>query len=148
MKRLMTRRCLALYFISLATLTVAQPGSAHADGLKLCNATSSRIGVAIGYQDQRGAATEGWWNIGAQTCETLLKNPPPSRYIYVHAIDYERGGEWAGDLNMCVGERSFLIREINNCEERGYQTAKFYEVDTGDANEWTIRLSDPEKTEK
>ncbi|MEM9354923.1 MAG: DUF1036 domain-containing protein, partial [Pseudomonadota bacterium] len=42
---------------------------AHAE-LKLCNATPSRVGVAIGYQDSRGWATEGWWNISAQTCES------------------------------------------------------------------------------
>ncbi len=69
--------------------------AAHAD-LKLCNATSSRVGVAIGYQDTTGWATEGWWNIASQTCETLLKGALPSRFVYVHAVDYDRGGEWVG----------------------------------------------------
>ena len=69
--------------------------SAHAD-LKLCNSTSSRVGVAIGYQDTTGWATEGWWNIASQTCETLLKGALPSRFVYVHAVDYDRGGEWGG----------------------------------------------------
>lgn len=74
----------------------AIPGSsAHAD-LKLCNSTSSRVGVAVGYQDATGWATEGWWNIASQTCETLLKGAVPSRFIYVHALDYDRGGEWVG----------------------------------------------------
>ena len=76
--------------------------SARAD-LKLCNATSSRLGVAIGYQDQKGWATEGWWNIPAQTCETLLK-AMPSRFIYVHAVDYDRGGEWGGTNFMCTSD--------------------------------------------
>jgi len=113
-------------------------------GLKFCNATSSRVGVAIGYQDQSGPATEGWWNISAQTCENLLKSSPPSRYLYVYAVDYERGGEWAGELAMCISDESFLIRDINNCEERGYKSVKFHEVDTGNAKDWTIRLTDPE----
>ena len=119
---------------------------AHAE-LKLCNSTSSRIGVAIGYQDTRGWATEGWWNVGAQSCESLLKGAMPSRYIYVYAIDYERGGAWTGKHEMCVGKRSFTIRDVKDCAERGFGTAKFYEVDTGSATDWTIRLSDPEKTE-
>ncbi|HWB45113.1 MAG TPA: DUF1036 domain-containing protein, partial [Hyphomicrobiaceae bacterium] len=57
---------------------------AHAD-LKLCNTTSSRVGVAIGYQDAKGWTTEGWWNIAAQTCETLYKGSLSSRYWYIHA---------------------------------------------------------------
>ena len=72
----------ALSFILFSSL-------AHAD-LKLCNATSSRVGVAIGYQDKSGWATEGWWNIASQTCETLLKGALPSRFVYVHAVDYDR----------------------------------------------------------
>lgn len=128
--------------ITVLLVTLSWPALAE---LKLCNATSSRVGVAIGYEDQLGPATEGWWNISAQTCESLLKSPPPGRYIYVHAIDYERGGEWSGNLAMCVDDNEFFIRDIKNCEERGYRAANFYEVDTGDAGSWTIRLSDAEK---
>jgi uncharacterized membrane protein len=116
---------------------------AHAD-LKLCNATSSRVGVAIGYQDKSGWATEGWWNIPSRTCETLLKGALPSRYVYVHAVDYDRGGEWGGKNNMCTTEKSFTIRGVQDCTKRGYKRTGFFEVDTGEAKEWTIRLTDPE----
>ncbi|MEX1060395.1 MAG: DUF1036 domain-containing protein, partial [Methyloceanibacter sp.] len=58
----------SLALILLAAL-VATP--AYAD-LKLCNTTASRVGVAIGYKDAEGWATEGWWNIASHTCETLL----------------------------------------------------------------------------
>ncbi len=116
--------------------------------LKLCNSTASRVGVAIGYQDKEGWATEGWWNIASQTCETLLKGPVPSRFIYVHAVDYDRGGEWAGKNDMCTGEKSFTIRGVQDCPARGYKSTGFFEVDTGDAKEWTIRLTDPEPAKK
>jgi uncharacterized membrane protein len=122
-------------------------GPAAAD-LKLCNSTASRVGVAIGYQDKEGWATEGWWNIASQTCETLLKGPVPSRFIYVHAVDYDRGGEWAGKNDMCTGEKSFTIRGVQDCPSRGYKSTGFFEVDTGDAKEWTIRLTDPEPAKK
>lgn len=138
-------RQLTAGLLILATLT-AVATAARAE-LKLCNSTSSRIGVAIGYQDTRGWMTEGWWNIGARSCESLLKGAMPSRYIYVYAIDYERGGAWTGKHEMCVGKRSFAIRDVKDCTGRGFDTAKFYEVDTGSATNWTIRLSDPEKTE-
>ena len=127
----------------LVGATVGAPRYAHAD-LKLCNATPSRIGVAIGYQKQKGWATEGWWNISAKTCETLLKGKVPSRFIYVYAIDYERGGEWAGSTMMCTAEKSFAITGVDNCQQRGFQRSGFYEVDTGDQEEWTIRLTDPQ----
>lgn len=126
-------------FLGVTTATT----SAHAD-LALCNATSSRVGVAIGYQDSKGWVTEGWWTIGSQSCETLLKGALPSRYLYVHAVDYDRGGEWIGTNYMCTAAKSFAIRGVQNCPKRGYKRTGFYEVDTGQAQEWTIRLSDPE----
>lgn len=114
--------------------------------LKLCNATPGRIGVAIGYQDRKGWATEGWWNIPSQTCESLLKGTLPSRFLYVHAVDYERGGEWSGKHYMCTKDNSFTIRETKSCEERGFSRKGFYEIDTGTSQSWTIRLADPEET--
>ena len=122
------------------------PSFAWAD-LKLCNATPGRVGVALGYQDKKGWATEGWWNIPAQTCENLLKGTLPSRYLYVHAVDYERGGVWAGAHQMCTKDSTFIIRDTKNCDERGYSKKGFYEIDTGTSQSWTIRLADPDKSE-
>jgi len=126
-----------------APMLVLSAAAAHAD-LKLCNSTSSRVGVAVGYRDQTGWATEGWWNIASQTCETLLKGAVPSRFIYVHALDYDRGGEWAGENFMCTDDKSFAIRGVSDCLKRGYNRTGFFEVDTGASQEWTIRLTDPE----
>lgn len=137
-KRALSRAAAAM----LAATTLAAPALAD---LKMCNATTSRVGVAIGYQDSKGWATEGWWNIAAQTCETLLKGPVPSRYIYVHAVDYDRGGEWAGSNFMCSADKSFAIRGVQECKKRGYKRTGFFEVDTGEAKEWTIRLTDPDE---
>jgi uncharacterized membrane protein len=115
---------------------------ARAD-LKLCNATSSRIGVAIGYEDPKGWATEGWWNIASQTCETLLKGRLGSRFYYVHAVDYDRGGEWGGTNMMCTADKAFTIRGVQDCPKRGFKQTGFFEVDTKDSRDWTIRLTDP-----
>jgi len=128
----------AAFLLAAATAPVA-----HAD-LKLCNSTASRIGISIGYQDANGWATEGWWNLASQTCETLLKGAVPSRFIYVHAVDYDRGGEWAGSNFMCTADKSFAIRGVQDCPKRGYKPTGFFEVDTGEAQEWTVRLTDPE----
>lgn len=137
----MTPRLAAVLCLGLAALPLlALPALAD---LKLCNSTPSRIGIAIGYQDEKGWATEGWWNIASQSCETLLKGGWPSRFIYVYGIDYDRGGEWSGATFMCTSDTSFWIRDVKDCEKRGNKRTGFFEVDTGQAKDWTIRLTDP-----
>jgi len=126
--------------VFVASLLLTTPANAD---LKLCNTTSSRIGVAIGYQDPTGWTTEGWWNVAAQTCETLYKGALSSRFYYIHAIDYDRGGEWAGKSVMCTVDKSFTIRGVQDCNRRGYKGTGFFEVDTQEAKDWTIRLTDP-----
>jgi len=116
--------------------------AARAD-LKLCNTTGSRIGVAIGYQDVNGWSTEGWWNVASQTCETLFKGSLSNRYWYIHAVDYDRGGEWTGKSQMCTTDKAFTIRGVQDCARRGYKNNGFFEVDTLEAKDWTIRLTDP-----
>lgn len=125
-----------------ASLVSVAADPALAD-LKICNTTSSRIGVAVGYPDPKGWTTEGWWNIASQTCETLLKGTLASRYYYIHAVDYDRGGEWAGSKPMCTAEKTFTIRGEQDCQRRGFKRSGFFEVDTNDAKGWTIRLTEP-----
>lgn len=131
-----------MLFLALLMAGIVTPTLAKAD-LKVCNTTTSRIGIAIGYKDEKGWATEGWWNIPSQSCEVLLKGKLIARYYYVHAVDYDRGGAWAGKSTMCTIDKSFTIRDISNCQQRGYNQTGFFEVDTGNANTWTVRLSDP-----
>ena len=53
----------------------------------------------------------------------------PSRFIYVHALDYDRGGEWAGKNFMCTADRSFAIRV--------YKTVPSTAVSAPDSSRWT-----------
>jgi uncharacterized membrane protein len=131
--------------LALAAFLLAT-GAAHAD-LKLCNTTSSRVGVAIGYADSEGWASEGWWNVAANSCETLLKGPLIARFYYIHAVDYDRGGEWAGASEMCTDDKAFTIRGVEDCVKRGYKPTGFFEVDTGEERDWTVRLTDPGEDE-
>lgn len=109
---------------------------------RLCNNTGSRVGVAIGYKDGDTWVTEGWWNMSARTCETLLRGALAARYYYVYAIDYDRGGEWSGKAYMCTRDKEFTIRGIEDCLARGLDRAGFFEVDTGDQRSWTVQLTD------
>ena len=45
---------------------------------------------------------------------------------------------------MCTADKSFVIRGVQDCKKRGYKRTGFFEVDTGESQEWTIRLTDPQ----
>lgn len=143
MPEVVSRGRLVVAVLLVAAAVTATPALAD---LRICNSTTGRIGVAVGYQDGSGWATEGWWTIAGDTCETLLKGRLGSRFYYVHAIDYDRGGEWAGPTVMCIDDKAFVIRGNADCEKRGHQRAGFMEVDTNDSRDWTIRLGDPPET--
>jgi uncharacterized membrane protein len=132
-----------------ATLTILcmSSGAARAD-LKLCNNTPNRVGVALGYKDAKGWASEGWWNIGPNACETLLKGTLIARYYYIYAVDYDKGGAWGGKAVMCTRDKIFTIRGIKDCKERGYQKTGFFEVDTKEESDWTVSLSGEKTTEQ
>jgi uncharacterized membrane protein len=125
--------------IAAASLLSAAPAQAD---FRLCNNTGSRVGIALGYKDAEGWTTEGWWNVPARTCETLLRGALVARYYYIYAVDYDRGGEWSGHAYMCSREKEFTIRGIGNCLARGYDRTGFFEVDTGEQRSWTVQLTD------
>jgi uncharacterized membrane protein len=127
-------------FVTFAALFISA-GPAAAD-FRLCNNTASRVGIAVGYKDADGWTTEGWWNLPARTCETVLKGNLVARYYYVYAIDYDRGGEWMGQAYMCTRDKEFTIRGIGDCLARGYDRSGFFEVDTGEQRAWTVQLTE------
>jgi uncharacterized membrane protein len=113
--------------VTAAALLTSAP--AFAD-FHLCNKTDSRIGVAIGYKDgDLGWVTEGWWNLAAGSCDTLWKGALAARY-YIHAIDYDRGGEWSGQAFMCTRDKEFTIVGTDDCVARGLERTGFIEIDT------------------
>ena len=112
-------------------------------GLRLCNKTASRVGVAIGYKESGRWVTEGWWNVARDSCETLVAGPLVSRFYYVYAIDYDHGGVWGGKAMMCTRDKMFTIQGIEDCVTRGYERSGFFEVDTGEQKSWTVQLTEP-----
>ncbi|GAB5510279.1 MAG: hypothetical protein Rhims3KO_16800 [Hyphomicrobiales bacterium] len=111
-------------------------------GFRVCNETSSTIGVALGYDARQGWISEGWWNLPSETCETLRSGNLVSRFYYVYAIDYDRGGEWKGRHYMCTHARIFTIRGFEDCAQRGLETTGFFEVDTAGQSSWTVQLTE------
>jgi uncharacterized membrane protein len=139
------RRMTALAALA-ATGATLHAAPAVAD-FRLCNNTTSRVGIAIGYKDKDGWATEGWWNLpGRSGCEILLRGTLASRYYYIYAVDYDRGGEWSGQAFMCTRDKEFIIRGTNDCLARGFDRTGFLEVDTGDSVDWTVQLTESGET--
>jgi uncharacterized membrane protein len=133
-------RLLLLAVVAVLALTLSMR-SAAAD-FRLCNNTASRVGVAVGYKDADGWTTEGWWNLPARSCETLLKGNLIARFYYIYAVDYDHGGEWMGQAFMCTRDKEFTIRGISDCLARGYDRTGFFEVDTGEQRAWTVQLTE------
>jgi uncharacterized membrane protein len=127
----------------LATVLLTSSAAPALADFHLCNNTGSRVGIAIGYKDTDGSwVTEGWWNLSARSCETVLKGTLIARFYYIYAVDYDRGGEWSGQAFMCTREKEFTIRGTEDCLARGYDRTGFFEVDTGDQPSWTVQLTE------
>jgi len=134
-----TRALIPAAIALMGVVGFAQPAAAD---FRLCNNTGSRVGIAIGYKDSDGWTTEGWWNLSARSCETLLRGTLVARFYYIYALDYERGGEWSGQAFMCTRDKEFTIRGIDDCLARGYERTGFFEVDTGEQRSWTVQLTE------
>ena len=130
----------------LATGAFALAPQPAAADFRLCNNTSSRVGIAIGYKENDGWTTEGWWNLSARSCETLLRGALVARYYYIYAVDYDRGGEWSGQAFMCTRDKEFTIRGTGDCLARGFDRTGFFEVDTGEQQTWTVQLTEAGET--
>jgi uncharacterized membrane protein len=122
-------------------LMFASVDEARAD-FRVCNGTQSLVGGAIGYRTAEGWVTEGWWQIPANSCATLIEGQLGSRYYYLYAEDAGGGGRWAGDINMCVADNEFRIVGVEDCFARGFQRVGFKEYDTGRQGSWMVQLSD------
>jgi uncharacterized membrane protein len=127
---------------ALALLAMGLWSTPAAADFRLCNNTSSRVGIALGYKDAEGWTTEGWWNVSSRACETLLRGTLVARYYYIYALDYDRGGEWSGQAFMCSRDKEFTIKGTDNCLARGFDRTGFFEVDTGEQRAWTVQLTE------
>lgn len=115
--------------------------SALAD-LRVCNSTSNPISVSLGYRAERGWQSEGWWIAPPNDCATVYQGDLNSRYYYLFAADDMAGGSWDGGVFMCTQDESFTIFGVEDCLARGYERTGFFEVDTGERQNWTLQLTE------
>lgn len=131
--------------LGIGATLIPTPAAAE---FRLCNRTQSRVGIALGYKDGDAWATEGWWNVAANSCETLLRGDLSARFYYLYAVDYDQGGEWAGKAYMCTREKEFTIKGAEDCLARGFDRTGFFEVDTQEQKSWTVQLTESSQTKQ
>jgi len=128
--------------IALAVLTtclIAWPVQA---GFKVCNKTPHDAKVALGRFDGAAWTSKGWWMIAPKTCQELLTTPLDARFYYLYATD-GGSGSWDGKSVFCVASAdNFEIKGRADCEAHGYDRRGFFEIDTGEARDYTQMLSD------
>jgi uncharacterized membrane protein len=124
---------------ALILLTLALPAEA---ALGVCNKTTHATDVALGFYDGKDWSSQGWWTIPAGACAQLMKETLPARYYYLYAVQHDVGGGWDGEHGFCVRGGQFQIPGHVNCAKRGFDRKGFFQVDTGNAPDWTENLAD------
>ncbi|MFY0681247.1 MAG: DUF1036 domain-containing protein [Thalassovita sp.] len=127
--------------LPLILIAMGWAGAAHAD-LEICNESSVKRSVAIGYQGDDNWVSEGWWNLSPGQCQTVVGGDLAQRYYYYRATadDFEFVGE---DYYFCTRPTEFTIVGDENCEDRGFEESDFREIDTGKtARSYTLTLEE------
>ena len=144
LKHLILVICLSMPFGT--AYSVFAPDTAHAD-FRICNDTESLVGVALGYRQDGKWISEGWLQIQAESCSSLIEGDLGSRFYYVYAEDADRGGQWRGDIFLCTSEREFRIEGVEDCFKRGFIKSGFFEIDTGNRANWMVRLTEQSQSQ-
>ena len=121
----------------VAAMTAAAPQAARAD-MQLCNNSFDVLNIALGQPRDDDFRTEGWWRVAPGQCATLIRGALPARFLYVFASDVFGKSALAGSVPMCVSSRRFRIDGAQDCLLRGQIEAQFVEIDTGNAQDWTV----------
>ncbi|MGH6828489.1 MAG: DUF1036 domain-containing protein [Rhizomicrobium sp.] len=131
------RRALLLTILS-ALAAIPLPASA---AFHVCNKTDAAARVALGRFDGRHWTSQGWWTLQPGRCARLLDGPLRARYYYLYAAD-STAGTWEGRTHFCIAPGAkFVIPGRNDCAQRGFDRRGFFEVDTGNAPDWTQTLA-------
>ncbi len=127
--------------IGAAALACAVLPGAAAAGLKLCNESSARQSVAVGYKSGDQWVSEGWWNIDPGKCTTLIGGDLKHRFYYYRLLAKGRSFEHEG-YGFCTQTAAFTIEGDQNCVDRGYVNAGFRQIDAGGARDFSFSFTD------
>lgn len=124
-------------------------------GSKVCNKSSEKVSVSIGYKSgDYGWTSEGWWSVEPGDCTRTVNGDLDQRYYYVCAAG-DNGGLWAAHKGeqdggvFCVAKQKFTFHNRDfskgdtiDCEAGDQLSKQFSEVDTEAAADFTYDLKD------
>jgi uncharacterized membrane protein len=122
-----------------AGLWLALCGTAFAE-FAVCNQTLDIANVAIAESGAGQLESRGWWVIAPNRCADIIKGDLKSRYVYVHAVDGRGLAMLEGGARFCTASKQFRVTGGEQCWQRGFTIGTFKEVDTKDAQSWTLFL--------
>lgn len=114
-----------------------------------CNKTKVVIEAAFGHHDEGVWASSGWWQLQPGQCARVYGKPLTQRFYFYYArsLAVENSAEpmiWSGKYAFCTGAKAFNVQGDSGCEQRGYQTKGFQEVDIGlHQSDYTLNFEDP-----
>tara|TARA_R100000322_G_scaffold94439_5_gene59037 strand:+ start:81703 stop:82779 length:1077 start_codon:yes stop_codon:yes gene_type:complete len=124
--------------IALA-LALAAPGAAQA-GLEFCNQTGANASVAIGYKGSGGWVSEGWWNVDAGACKTVISRDLDLSHYYWRAESTDLSWSHANYM-FCTTDEAFTIVGDEDCAARGYDREGFNELEMTGYTSFTMNLT-------
>ncbi len=124
--------------ITLA-LALGVPGAAQA-GLEFCNQTGANASVAIGYKGSGGWVSEGWWNVDAGSCKTVISRDLSLSHYYWRAESSELSWSHANYM-FCTSDEAFTIVGDEDCAARGYDRVGFNEIEMTGYTSFTMNLT-------
>lgn len=134
--------------LSAAAIALAALICPAAADLQLCNRTSFVAETALGVQTQSVYATRGWFRIDPGQCRIVLRGKIEADHIYVHARALPVYGSvkplTASQIELCTGEKDFLVAGALRCSKTGERLLPFAEVRPRDVdNISTVQLAEP-----
>ena len=143
-------------FLALTVLVLASfaPSSGSWAGFEVCNESSQRVDVALGYRHgQFGWTSEGWWTLQTDQCRTIMHGDLSSQHYYLYATG-SRGAVWQAQggqegRSFCIQSKRFVLQNRNfrkngetDCESYNLKRKQFLVVDTEGASNHIHHLRD------
>jgi len=134
------RICLFLVVLYLG-LTAASYSYA---GVFMCNHTSQKVNVAIGFMQGGKWLSKGWYRFDPNECDSLLLGVPENKNFYFYAGSSSGNSVWSGDKQIdagyfCWDERKafFYLNNTTKCDGRS-----FIRKNLGDSQQYWFSISE------
>jgi uncharacterized membrane protein len=127
----------------VTALLLAGSGPAKAE-FKVCNKTSEKVAVALGFRQQGIWMSQGWWNVEPARCATLLPGKLSETRYYLYADAKAHNWFMGGGFRFCAKNDEFKLTGNSNCLLQGAIALGFREVAVGKNASFTYEIYEPQ----